>query len=345
MDYYLIKGHFHVVGYSPDGDSLMFEASDAKNWDKILTQHREIFDDKLEEKGGSVQLRLQGIDALETHYGPSPFPPPKGMSKKKYAKAKKPKAGHFRQPDTFGDAATAKILDMLGVEETTWGSKFGIQWIKSIEVKKGRKTETVSKKGEDKLEGYIIINDMDRKGRPISWIFPGKSSRKDGSKITTKAMASMVKKSINYKLVALGLVYPYFFMTLSAKLRQKLMDGLQNAQRQKYGLWAEDRTEKGIPLKSMAELTDKHLVFPYLFRRMIKHQFKRQNEAYYEAVKSKKAFDASTDNLYLDTFFDDTNPYVFLIKERDFVRLDTIVKVTKTQLKLMTHPGNIVFLS
>lgn len=27
MVYYLTKGHFHVAGYSPDGDSLMFEAS------------------------------------------------------------------------------------------------------------------------------------------------------------------------------------------------------------------------------------------------------------------------------------------------------------------------------
>ena len=76
---------FHVVGYSPDGDSLMFEAANAKQWDKIQSQFRETFMEKL--KGNkSVQLRLQGVDALETHYSPSKVPAPKELSGKSHSR-------------------------------------------------------------------------------------------------------------------------------------------------------------------------------------------------------------------------------------------------------------------
>jgi len=32
-DYKVIKGIYHVKGYSPDGDSIRFEADDPSNWD------------------------------------------------------------------------------------------------------------------------------------------------------------------------------------------------------------------------------------------------------------------------------------------------------------------------
>ena len=140
MDYYLIKGSFHIVGYSPDGDSLVFEAANKRIWNKIVTQHREIFDQKLEDGKGSVQLRLQGIDALETHYGPSPIPTPKEYRGKSYSKAKKPKAGNYKQPAEYGDGSTAKLLEYLGVESVKWGSAFGKHWIKEATVKRGTKT-------------------------------------------------------------------------------------------------------------------------------------------------------------------------------------------------------------
>lgn len=63
------------------------------------------------------------------------------------------------------------------------------------------------------------------------------------------------------------------------------------------------------------------------------------------AVANKKSCQADPEELFLDTFFDDTNPYIFLIDERDFVRLDSIVQVTKTSLKMKAHPGDMVFLS
>lgn len=62
MPFYVIKGTFHVLGYSPDGDSIRFQADDETNWAKLsgppvsLNARRH------------AQLRLEAIDTLETHY-------------------------------------------------------------------------------------------------------------------------------------------------------------------------------------------------------------------------------------------------------------------------------------
>jgi hypothetical protein len=65
MAYTLIKGSFHVVGQSPDGDSLKFRATNAMLWDKVQTENRDLFIRNFKENAGVVQLRLEGIDALE----------------------------------------------------------------------------------------------------------------------------------------------------------------------------------------------------------------------------------------------------------------------------------------
>ena len=347
MEYYLIKGRFRVVGYSPDGDSLKFEANNKRIWNKVHSSYKDEFEAKLLDGNGIVQLRLQGIDALETHYSsPMPTPAPKGMKGKKYSKAEKPSKRNFNQPKKFGLEATNVLLEKLGADEVEWKNSWTGPIVKSIGIKKGRskKSTSYSTKNKEPLEGYIVINDFDRKGRPIAWVFGGKTAKKDGSKLTDGGLNKMLKGSGNYKLVSNGLVYPYFFFTLAANLRNTLMYAVQNAQRQKRGIWAEDETAKGLTLRTISKLEDGHIILPYLFRRLIKHQYRRMWEGYYEAVKKRKAYKPKTQSLFLDTFFDDSNPYVFMIKEREFKPLDQIVKVTKTKIMMKTHPGNIVFL-
>ena len=345
MDYYIIQGHFHVVGYSPDGDSLMFEASRPSDWSQLQSHHKELFEEKLVKGKGSVQLRLQGIDALETHYSPTPLPPPRGLRGKKFAQAHKPKPGKYQQPYHYGEKATHKLLSYLGVTDVTWGSRFGFKYIRSVEVQNSHGTHTFKQKGKDALEGFIVVNDIDRKGRPIVWVFGGKGPARSGSKVESSTLVELIKESVNYRLVANGLVYPYFFMTLEAKLRQPLIHGVKNAQRQHMNLWSEDQTEDGISLKGLTQLTEQTLIFPYIFRRMIKHQFRQKMEGYWKAVVQKDSFDSDPEDLFLDSFFDYTNPYVFKVDERDFVRLDQVLVVGRNTLRLTTPPGNLIFLS
>jgi len=83
MKYLLIKGSLHVVGYSPDGDSMMFKAANPALWDRLENDNKDTFTEKLTKENGAVQLRLEGIDALETHYSPMPLPTPPDLKSKK----------------------------------------------------------------------------------------------------------------------------------------------------------------------------------------------------------------------------------------------------------------------
>lgn len=62
MSFTLIKGTFHVVGYSPDGDSIRFKAFNPENWAKLAGISPSLNEDN------HVQIRLLGIDSLETHF-------------------------------------------------------------------------------------------------------------------------------------------------------------------------------------------------------------------------------------------------------------------------------------
>jgi len=92
MPFTAIKGTFHVVGYSPDGDSVRFKADNNSNWDAL--SGREV---KLNSKD-HAQLRIEAIDTLETHY------------KKEH------------QPKQFANAATEQLFSLLGIENVKWNA-------------------------------------------------------------------------------------------------------------------------------------------------------------------------------------------------------------------------------
>jgi endonuclease YncB( thermonuclease family) len=58
----IISGTFHVTGYSPDGDSLHFQAVNADNWERLRGHQVRL------NRQGQAQLRLEGIDALELNF-------------------------------------------------------------------------------------------------------------------------------------------------------------------------------------------------------------------------------------------------------------------------------------
>lgn len=90
MGFRVIKGTFHIVGYSPDGDSIRFKAENENNWS--LLDGREV---KLNAKG-HAQLRIEAVDTLETHYK------------------------RQNQPLKFATAATEKLFKLLGISKVVW---------------------------------------------------------------------------------------------------------------------------------------------------------------------------------------------------------------------------------
>ncbi len=94
MPFFVIKGTFHVVGASPDGDSVKFKADNIDNWFKLATPNNRTRVKM--NRSEHVQLRFEGIDTLETHY-----------------------LG-FHQPRKLADAATDFTLDAAGVTDVEW---------------------------------------------------------------------------------------------------------------------------------------------------------------------------------------------------------------------------------
>jgi len=90
MSFKVIKGTFHIVGYSPDGDSIRFKASDKSNWDSLEGRKVEL------NAREHAQLRIEAIDTLETHY----------------------KNQH--QPLQFADAAALRLFSLLGIKNVIW---------------------------------------------------------------------------------------------------------------------------------------------------------------------------------------------------------------------------------
>src|SRR5262245_9120623 len=62
--YLAIPGKFEIVGFEPDGDSIRFIADDTSRYQHLRRSHLiRLSKDK------SVQLRFEGVDATELHYG------------------------------------------------------------------------------------------------------------------------------------------------------------------------------------------------------------------------------------------------------------------------------------
>lgn len=94
MGFYLIKGTFHVKGYSPDGDSIRFRAVNETNWDLLGLRHLNINSQK------DVQVRLGEIDTVETHF----FAP----------------GGEVHQPRSLAHVATDFLLSQLHINNVIW---------------------------------------------------------------------------------------------------------------------------------------------------------------------------------------------------------------------------------
>src|SRR5438270_13736731 len=96
----LIEGQFRIVSTSPDGDSIRFYPNSGSGWKRLGSGHK-----VRTNHSGGAQLRLDGIDALETHYQPQRSHLPQQ-----------------HQPLELGRAAAAEVLRFLGFSEVTRGN-------------------------------------------------------------------------------------------------------------------------------------------------------------------------------------------------------------------------------
>jgi hypothetical protein len=355
----LIKGTYHVVGHSPDADSVKFRATTSALWSKIETENRGPLERNLAAENGVIMLRLQGIDALETHYSPPPLRAPEDVKGKNHPTVTEPITGGYKQLAYMGMYSTNELLEMLGVTDVKWRTFGKSTYISEAQVSSGAATGVIKTKMQDAIPGYIICNDVEQNGRPLAWMFAGESGLEDGTTISVDQLAEMIEFSMNYRLLRRGLVYPLFFMGLAGKLRRKLGEAAQAAYEESRTLpngmitppekvtsiWQIDQSLQGMEIPSIQVLCNDKALFPYLFRKVVRHYYRTQMEYYWDGLRGKMAISALPELVNLVGFYRDENPFVFVISDQDFVRLQDVVEVDAHHLKMLKAPHDLVLLS
>ena len=163
-------------------------------------------------------------------------------------------------------------------------------------------------------------------------------------------------KSANYALLRSGMIYPLYYMTLAGKLRRKLDEAVQAAQASAKAvistpqttpsnIWQLDRSTSGVTLATLKAITDDNVVYPDLFRRILRYYQLVQMNAYWTALRSGAASVTPPTGFDLSKLFDGANPYVFVISDQDFVRMADVFEINGDSLRMKKSPADLVFLS
>jgi len=220
-----LAGTFGILSTEPDGDSIRFYADDPASWARVPGPNA-----VRTNAGGGAQLRLDGIDALETHYSP------RG-------------GGPLHQPIELAHEARDELARWLG--------------FRSVE----RTGETVDAATPEQLPGYLLTRGADVYGRCVALVGRGEAPAPSGTQTMVKV--ADLRRTANHRLIAAGLAYPTFYLKLFPDLRAELAKQARQARDAAKGLWPGDRDRKGVDVKSLATLTDDAIVLPKLFRRLV----------------------------------------------------------------------------
>jgi endonuclease YncB( thermonuclease family) len=229
MPMLLIKGSFKVSEKAmPDGDTAGFVPDNVADW-KLVPGCRRI----QPAADGHANIRLEGIDALETHY-----------------------EGHYgpkqHQPIDLAHQAADELLRWLGFIDI---------------VRNPDETVTLTPAS---VPGYILTQGTDVYGRCVALVGRGTPPGCTGYEINVHD--TELKKTANHHLLSLGLAYPTFYKDFPVSLRNVLAAAAKQARESTppLGVWARDVTQSGAKITGMASLTadDGAVILPKLFRRL-----------------------------------------------------------------------------
>jgi endonuclease YncB( thermonuclease family) len=299
MPFTLIEGTFHLTnrtatgaqtGFEPDGDSIQFKPKNPALLDRLTRLQLPYRLTAI----GSVQLRIEGIDALELHYKPTHGGP------------------YSHQPRPLADEARDFLTGFLGLNPVTYAPP------KNVRVK--------PPVPNDGTPGFILARSLEVHGRPVSFVFAGKSPAPDGTLIDLTV--PVAKKSYNYQAVLKGYAYPLFYDTLFGDLREALAGAAGTARSKKRGLWQLDRSTKGLSVTDQAGLETNGVIFPKLYRRLTDFLAETTgNLADFEAwlkAKSEQVLD---------------------LERMNFMHLDNLISVKGKTIKIARTPEHLVFVS
>ncbi|MFD6494937.1 nuclease [Streptomyces sp. NPDC060188] len=225
MPMLLIKGAYRIVGASPDGDSVRFVPDDPGEWD--LVPGRKVRRNRI----GGAQLRLDGIDTLETHYRP-------------------PHGPELHQPAPFAGQAAEALLGWLGFEEVE------------------RAASGIMKRSvPESVPGYVLTRSADVHGRCVAFAGRGADAPGASGELLTVGVEHL-RQTANHQQLDEGLAYPTFYRNLFVDLRREMSLAAERARQDGRGLWPADQTQSGAKVEGRSTLTDAAVLLPKLFRRL-----------------------------------------------------------------------------
>ncbi|MEG4323261.1 MULTISPECIES: thermonuclease family protein [unclassified Microcoleus] len=213
------------------------------------------------------------------------------------------------QPETLARAASAELLKFLGFSQITRNAR-----------------EVVTAATPQQIPGFILTRFADTYGRSIAFVFKGKAPGADGSDVYLDK--SLLHQSANYHLLVEGLAYPTFYSKLYVDLRQEMVKSVEKARHDKKGIWQLDQTKDGFVLEKLQTITDKVVILPKLFRRLLDYL------AINEGSVSLTGFKG-----YLKSLDDRT----IILPDGQFTNFDYVVDVKDQTIKLTHPPERLVF--
>ncbi|MEU9720904.1 thermonuclease family protein [Streptomyces sp. NPDC047976] len=235
MPMLLIRGTFRAKGTKPDGDTLSFTPDDVTDW-KRVPGPRPVVPGSF----GQASIRLESIDALETHYGDKNSP-----------------SGVQHQPLELAHAAADALLKAVGFTD-----------FHRAGTGTGDEAEKITSTIPETVPGWILTRGADVFGRCVALVGTGLPPAFNGYEVDVDGKE--LEKTVNYQLVKDGLVYPTYYSGFSEVLRASLTAAATAAREAQKGVWKEDRTLRGAEVVALSSLTgDKGaVVLPKLFRRL-----------------------------------------------------------------------------
>lgn len=232
--YTLVKGQFWVHnpqdplrGPQPDGDTVSFIPDSL-----ALVSSLPRFSGRPPAiRNGRVNVRYEGIDALETHFG-------LGV--------------HHHQDLRYANEARDRNLAALGFT--------GVEFF-------AQQPNVIEKVDRNPLPGYVLANGIESNGRLLGLVYAGATLQADGSAIFVDA--PLLDRSVNADLVRQGLAFVEPYDTMPMALVRHLRAVLHQVRADRQGLWPHEdpSTTRHATIRQAAQL-QALVMWPKLFRRL-----------------------------------------------------------------------------
>jgi endonuclease YncB( thermonuclease family) len=221
-DQLVLRGRLVIVGKEPDGDSVRFVPDTPDLLQQLAGAERIRLS-----HDGSVQLRFDGVDAPELHYG----------------KAVQP----------LGAEARDDLLARIGFTRVTY-AEVGPTTVTAADPPGG-------------VRAAILTAMAEANGRPVSYVLIGDDEVLPADGIRLLADADLLERTLNACLLNEGIAYYTAYTSTPATHRNQLRQLAAAARDESVGVWGQDATCGFDLTDPSSIGPGGQLIFPKLFRR------------------------------------------------------------------------------